>query len=316
MNSNMMTYFHDEDYQEAIKETTKGVPIDVIEKNKLGEVIGLLRGGVQNETSSWLPAVGMRAVVRGVPIVLENDLGVMEKLLRKYLLNVRKKAVLSQFRNSYNLSFAKEIFLKLGFTYYDHLNYLFDLQMGVEKLWDRTSKILKKNIARAYKKGTTVTLANNLDQINEAYNIVKNLYTNLKLPFVNKEFIIKLYNSATNNKGLKVFNSLYEEKIIGTRMVLLYNGYIYDYYAGAKEEYYNKYPNDLLPWEVIKWGAENKMRIFDFGGAGHPDKEYGVREYKKKFGGELVNYGRYEMIHKPFMYKISKAGFKIMQKFR
>jgi lipid II:glycine glycyltransferase (peptidoglycan interpeptide bridge formation enzyme) len=73
------------------------------------------------------------------------------------------------------------------------------------------------------------------------------------------------------------------------------------------------HPNDLIPWDVFLWGKENGFTRFDFGGAGKPDVPYGVREYKKKFGGKMVSYGRYEKINKPNLMKIAKTGFQIMQ---
>jgi lipid II:glycine glycyltransferase (peptidoglycan interpeptide bridge formation enzyme) len=76
------------------------------------------------------------------------------------------------------------------------------------------------------------------------------------------------------------------------------------------------HPNDLVIWEILKWGKENGYRIFDFGGAGRPDREYGVREYKKKFGGATLNLGRYQKVHNRFLMNISVVGFKIWQFFK
>ena len=81
-------------------------------------------------------------------------------------------------------------------------------------------------------------------------------------------------------------------------------------------EYYNKYPNDLIPWEVFLWGKEHGFELFDFGGAGKPNKPYSVRDYKLKFGGELVNYGRFEKVHKPLLMEMGKTGLKIWQKLK
>ena len=46
-------------------------------------------------------------------------------------------------------------------------------------------------------------------------------------------------------------------------------------------------------------GHQNIFQIFDFDGAGKPDIPYCVRDYKKKFGGKLVNYGRYTLVLNP-----------------
>ncbi|MBN1969580.1 MAG: peptidoglycan bridge formation glycyltransferase FemA/FemB family protein, partial [Candidatus Delongbacteria bacterium] len=90
----------------------------------------------------------------------------------------------------------------------------------------------------------------------------------------------------------------------------------YDWYAGSYYEYYNKNPNDILPWEVFKYAQENGVHLFDFGGAGHPNQSYGVRDYKQKFGGNTINTGRFIRVNKPFVYMIGKLGLKIWKLLR
>lgn len=50
---------------------------------------------------------------------------------------------------------------------------------------------------------------------------------------------------------------------------------------------------------------------FDFMGAGKPNKPYGVREFKKRFGGELVEYGRYRLICKKKYFNLGKFVMKL-----
>jgi serine/alanine adding enzyme len=47
--------------------------------------------------------------------------------------------------------------------------------------------------------------------------------------------------------------------------------------------------------------------------AGKPEEEYGVRDFKAKFGGYLVNFGRNIHVHKPTWLGISKFGYQIYQ---
>ena len=37
-------------------------------------------------------------------------------------------------------------------------------------------------------------------------------------------------------------------------------------------------------WHTLDWGAEDGYSLNNFGGAGKPDEEYGVRDFKAKFG--------------------------------
>ena len=61
----------------------------------------------------------------------------------------------------------------------------------------------------------------------------------------------------------------------------------------------------------MEWGSNNGYKIFDFGGAGKPNLAYGVRDHKLKFGGELVEFGRFEKVHNKFLMKVGELGLKL-----
>jgi lipid II:glycine glycyltransferase (peptidoglycan interpeptide bridge formation enzyme) len=98
---------------------------------------------------------------------------------------------------------------------------------------------------------------------------------------------------------------------VGTRITLNYKDMVYDWYAGSKAEV--DYVDEALVWHVLKENA-GKYKVFDFGGAGHPDKPYGVREFKRRFGGEMVNFGRYEKVHSKLKYGMVNVGFSLYSK--
>ena len=115
----------------------------------------------------------------------------------------------------------------------------------------------------------------------------------------------------TKKNILKTFVAVYNDKIIGCRLVLCFGDVVYDWYSGASNEHLDKYPNDFLPWKVMEWASQNGFKCFDFGGAGKPNVHYGVREHKLKFGGELVEFGRFEKIHNRSLMKVGKIGLKL-----
>lgn len=51
------------------------------------------------------------------------------------------------------------------------------------------------------------------------------------------------------------------------------------------------------------------MTLYDFGGAGWPNEDYGPRHFKKKFGGELVRFGRYRKVFSPIRMKMAEAAY-------
>jgi lipid II:glycine glycyltransferase (peptidoglycan interpeptide bridge formation enzyme) len=92
---------------------------------------------------------------------------------------------------------------------------------------------------------------------------------------------------------------------------------VYEWYACG----FDNCRDDIRPLSVAIWGemqyaAENGYPLFDFMGAGTPDKPYGVRDFKAEYGGELVEHGRFLCVRKPLLYQIGKWGVKILKRKR
>jgi len=79
-------------------------------------------------------------------------------------------------------------------------------------------------------------------------------------------------------------------------------------------QYKDLFPSVLATWAPIQYACQNGLKYFDFMGAGRPDTDYGVREFKSKFGGKQVSYGRYLRINKPMLYQIGKSGIHLLKK--
>ena len=92
---------------------------------------------------------------------------------------------------------------------------------------------------------------------------------------------------------------------------LIYKDVIYGWYSGVDRVFAAEYPGEILMWQVLSWGAKNGYKIYDFGGAGKPGESYGVRDFKAKFGGQLVNYGRNTLVHSPTLLRVSEAGYQV-----
>ncbi len=95
----------------------------------------------------------------------------------------------------------------------------------------------------------------------------------------------------------------------------MYKDILYGWYNGMDRNYGRYLPNELLMWNILNWGRNNGYRLYDFGGAGKPDVEYGVREFKAKFGGTLVCFGRNTFVHAPFRLRLSTLGYELLRKF-
>lgn len=256
-----------------------------------------------------------RTIIWGSPLVLNNDLTVYEGLYREYS-RTKSASIYTQVRNLSSQKMYQEIMEKAGFFYEEHLNIIVDLTKTEEQLWQEVHSKRRNEIRRAIKEQTSVEVHNDLDTLRSCYAILKEVYQRAKLPLPALSHFAALLQSGHERDGLVLFVATSEKRIIGCMLCLAYGKTLFDYYAGAYSDSYHKYPNDMLPWEVFKWGKKNGFTTFDFGGAGKPDVPYGVREYKKKFGGEMVSYGRFEKIHFPVLYKAALSGLKLWKYLR
>jgi lipid II:glycine glycyltransferase (peptidoglycan interpeptide bridge formation enzyme) len=114
----------------------------------------------------------------------------------------------------------------------------------------------------------------------------------------------------------KYFLIKYNNDIIGGIMCPITAGkVIYEWYVvGLDSKYDGVYPSVLATWAPIDYALKNRLHYFDFMGAGKPEADYGVREFKAKFGGKMVNYGRFERINNRLLYQFGKFGIGLLKK--
>jgi len=306
--------FQTQEMYEVYKYPKHWNPVVLVVEEDGGKIVGSLLAVIQSERSGIVGKFSARSIVWGGPLIENNNLDVLDLILKEYNRLLKNEAIYSQFRNLWEVSEFNKIFHKFGYEHKEHLNILIDLKKTEDGLWKEVHSKRRNEIRRAIKEGVVVKELHSEKDVELSYQILREIYQRAKLPFAEFTFFLNAYKILKKNNLIKFFGAYYENELIGTMYILCYKNRMYDWYAGSYNKFYNKYPNDLLPWEVFKNGKLNNFEIFDFGGAGKPGVPYGVRDYKKKFGGEFVNFGRYEKIHNEVLYKIGKAGLKLYKR--
>ena len=299
-------------YYDVLAYNNKTIPCVLIAE-ECGVLKGFILIQVQNYFSRLLKSFATRAVISGAPL-FNDDENALSYMLEKYNSIFRNKLVYTQVRNIFNVDKFNRIYEKHNFKRNDHLNYIIDLNNGIDKVWDNVYSKRKNEIRKGTKEGITVRELDYKVELKAAYDIIEVIYKKAKLPLPEYAYFQNAIEVQGGENILRIIGGYFESKLIGVMFLLCFEGRVYNWYAAAIPDYYKKYPNDVITWEAIKWASENGFQIFDFGGAGNPAKEYGVRDFKKKFGGVEVNYGRYECVHKPSIMKLSEYGFKLWQK--
>lgn len=286
--------------------------ITVEDKNK--DILGLMvyviikEPGVKSYFST-------RAIITGGPLITDNNPDYAKLLLSNYNRKIRKSnAIYSEIRNLFNIQGLNKALVDQKYVYEDHLTIHMDLTQSTEALEKALHRGRASNIKRAIKKNVITKDISSKEDITYAYHIINDTYKRIGLPSPSPELFINASKFLKNN--IKFFAAYLDGKMIGCRVYLIYKDMVYDWYAASDRAYSGFHPSDLLPWNAMLWAKENNFRIYDFAGAGKPNKEYSVRDYKLKFGGGLLNFGRYQCIHKPLLYRIGVMGLKIYRYIR
>jgi lipid II:glycine glycyltransferase (peptidoglycan interpeptide bridge formation enzyme) len=146
------------------------------------------------------------------------------------------------------------------------------------------------------------------------YQLLERTYANADVPLADGSLFEAAFEILHPRRMIKFLLARLGDSYIAGSVELLYKDTIYGWYGGVERAFSGYVPNELLQWNIFRWGAENGYKVYDFGGAGKPDEEYGVRDFKAKFGGELVCYGRNTHVHSPRLLWLSKLGYGLMRR--
>lgn len=198
-------------------------------------------------------------------------------------------------RNSDTLTDFSFYMKKWGFSFQHHINFKIDTSNS-EICWNRLSSNRKKQVLKSVKNGAEVIEASQENQIIDYYKILKELYQNkIRKQIPPFTVFLRFFKLSLSSNRAKLFLIKFENKIIGGNTCPIDPSMkIYEWYiCGLDKQYKNIHPSVLATWAPIKYATENNIPLFDFMGAGNPNMPYGVREFKKKFGGVHITTGNF-----------------------
>ncbi len=258
-----------------------------------------------------------RAIAYGSVLCAESAAGerALRQLLAEYQRESSRRALFTELRHVDDATDVQPLLNKAGFQSEGHLNYWIDLREPEDALWKKISKSGRQRIRSAANKGVIVEDVTERETIADAYRLLQDVYTTVQVPLASRTLFEAAFDVLAPENMMKIFLARLDGRPIGVRFLLLHKNRIIDWYAGADREFLSFSPNEVLVWHALTWGQSHGYELFDFGGAGKPDEEYGPRVFKSKFGGELLDLGRDVYVHSPLRLKVSTLGYQVARRF-
>ncbi len=268
---------------------------------------------------------------------------------------VSHSSVFTQFRNFFSMEGLKDRFFARRFSFRDRLNLILDTSSRETVIRNmsasRWRQIQKGLGTRHQKPGTPGTpgtigtpgtpgtpgtigtrnqepgtdthariiIPSDISQVREFYDILYRLYKyKVKKPLPPREFFEHFFQYSKEGKLGVILLVEYRGKIVGGILSPVTPGRtIFEWYVcGLDREYRDVHPSVVATWAAIEYAFEHGIPRFDFMGVGIPGREYGVREFKSRFGGEQVNYGRFARVNNRFVYGLAEFGYNILSVLR
>lgn len=255
-----------------------------------------------------------RGIIYGGPLLKNNSEESIKLLLKSIIKFYSGKLIYLEVRNYFDYTSIHDSILSSGFEFVPWLNFHLDIAVP-ELMLKNMSSSRARQIKKVIKSGVIWQEAQSEKDVYAFYDILLDLYVSkIKKTLFPKQFFIDFYRKNIG-KYLLIY---FEEKVIGGIMCPILEGKaIYEYYVcGLDAEYKKQYPSVMATWAAMDYASQNNIPLFDFMGAGKPDEDYGVREFKLRFGGRQVEDGRYLKVINPLLYKIGILGLKILSKIK
>jgi lipid II:glycine glycyltransferase (peptidoglycan interpeptide bridge formation enzyme) len=205
-------------------------------------------------------------------------------------------------------------------------NFVLDLTPTEEELLKNMHSKTRYNNRLAEKRGVTVEISND----EKAFKTFLKLHfdTTERQGFYshNAHYHQTAFETLSQAGMAQVAIAYYQKKPLSAWMLYTFKDVLYYPYGGSSIEHKEVMANNLLAWEVIKWGKQQNLTSFDMWGALGPDPDpkdpwYGFHRFKSGYGGRLVEYlGTYDLVINDPLYwaftsvdKFSKLKFFLLK---
>ena len=183
-----------------------------------------------------------------------------------------------------------------------------DLTKSEQEILDQMHPKMRYNINLAQKKGITIRRAHDDDDFVSFWRLV--LETAKRNKF--KTYSRSYYEQMLETVGIELFIAEYKNDVIAGNIMVFYENQAIYLHGASSYEYRNLMAAPLLQWHQILEAKKLGYKEYDFWGIDEI-KWPGVTRFKRGFGGKEVTYpGAYDLVFKPFWYKIYKLAKRIL----
>lgn len=162
------------------------------------------------------------------------------------------------------------------------VNVVRDLRVPPDEMWREFDHKVRKNVQKARRSGIRIDIdetGSRLDDFRRIYQDTMDRRHARSSYYFPPEFFEAIVRQLPGQ--FVFFHARHGADVVSTELVLRSGGTLYSFLGGTVRSAFDLRPNDLLKYEVIRWGQETGHTHFVLGGGQASDD--GIFRYKRAF---------------------------------
>lgn len=211
----------------------------------------------------------------------------------------------------------EEFRVRRGEPLFTRYTFWLNLKSNEEELMAGMKSKTRYNVRLAKRKGVEVKEDSSNEGFEDYWRLMKETTERQGFYAHDKNYHEKVWQMMNKSGQAHLFKAEKGGEVLTCWMVFVLNGVIYYPYGASSRKHRELMANNLMMWEVIRFGKKKGCRLFDMWGSlgPEPDKKdpwYGFHRFKEGYGGELVEFvGSWDLVINPLAYWIYRAGNKL-----
>ncbi|MCC7084100.1 MAG: GNAT family N-acetyltransferase [Pirellulales bacterium] len=307
--------FHTSQMVRVFQQTRGNKPLALASMTADGRIAALL---VSVRVQTLPPPMGRlssRAVFYAEPLCSDHpdSMKALSQLLAFHDARVRRSVLFAEVRPLFAPGSERVVLERAGYSHLEYLNVLYNVSQPVEDMWLEVHKSAQRAVRQCERRGLTVAEVPKDSAVETLYPLLQLSYGHSGVPLADRSLFEAAVAELCQHGYAKFFAVFDGAAPVAMDVMLTFKDRIYFWYGGVTRAAAGS-PCSLLRWFELKWAHDNGFAVCDSGGAGWPNIPYGVRDFKRKFGGDLVQYGRYRKVFAPRTLAMAEKAYNLKRR--
>jgi serine/alanine adding enzyme len=304
--------FHTPEMHDVFARARRCSPLSLAAVDGDGRLAALLSAVQVHTLPPVLGAFASRSVLYAEPLCRPGAAPALAALVREHDRRMQRRVVFAEVRPLGPEGEERGALEEAGYEHYPYLNFIVDLRRPEEEIWSGFTQSARRAVRRSADAGVTVEDANDPAGLDALYRLCQAVYRRSRIPLAHRSlFEAALAVMVPRGMG-RIFVARKDGQVVGAHMMLMQGDHVVAWYW-ASVRTRGLFVLEHLIWHSLRWSARQGYATFDMGGAGRPDETYGVRDFKRKFGGEQVCFGRYRRVYSPRRMSAAEGAYDLVR---